>query len=526
MSSDALTEALESIRLKSTPALLFYGVIGLILVTFALWALYSFGNYFLLNEYRQQIRLLTPYHPLQMFPPRSLFDTTAMSVAFSRSFFLLTVGFFGKVCGYNLVCHNSFHVAILVVSAALTVAILRRLFPSAPLLLFAGAIIFMMFSVPVVDALSWQATILDKLSLLFTAASIYLGVTIGPSRQRMREILGINLISLALIVCAYNSKEATFSLVPSMVSLLAVRFIAAEPRFDFKSVKEAILRSFMTFALPILYSIFHVSIVLYNRMMVDVGEGNRVLGGDLQFNLRFFVRYLFNLSLDRSFSERAWWTFAGTLSVCLAVTCTMTVKAHKSRTLLFLWAVGCFAMSFVIPLKTAAASPFYLLVPLFYLTILLFIGILILWENLPTKISTTVLPLAVAVLLAWHLVGLYQSYNLYSRLIAMSANFVSALQQAAHVVALRSGRLRLTFLYPQDEQRAWMFIGNSNQRWLAPYLLPVGTSLSDMDGFDKTIVDRAYAEPLTAPPSARPGELLVVLGEKLELKYIVPPLPG
>src|SRR5215216_2020852 len=111
----------RAVALSVSRQLWFYGSITLVLVTFSCFALYNFGHHFLLIEYRQQIEIPYLFNPLNIFAPSTLFND-AMSVSFSRAFFALTVGFFGTVCGHDLLCHNIFHIFLLVASALLFVA--------------------------------------------------------------------------------------------------------------------------------------------------------------------------------------------------------------------------------------------------------------------------------------------------------------------------------------------------------------------------------------------------------------------
>jgi hypothetical protein len=496
---------------------------GLVLAIFASVAFHGFGHHFLLIEYRQQV-FWDFFNPFAIFNPSSLFDDTAMSIAFSRAFFLLTNSAVGKVCGLSLLCHNAFHIALLTSGAGLVAAMLRLLFPNSPALLSAATLVFLLFSVPVFDSVSWQATVLDQLSLFFTALGLLLVSRIDLGDRRIGYLCAVNLLLLLLVILAYNSKEASFSLVPSMALLLLVRHLAVSKDLDFRSGLRAVRHSAAALALPILYCAFHVTIVLIDRTMINIGENARVLGGSAFSNTPLFVRYFLNLDVDHPFTQRGW-TNVAIIGGCLAaaVVAAAAARGRRLTVLMLLWALVCFAMASAIPLRTTAASPFYLLVPQYYLSIVFFLAFLLIWDALPQKLCQIVVPLAVAAFLFGHIKGLVRSYAIYDQLSTMSANFVPALQRLAEALAEAPPDTRLVILRPEKELRAYMFVGRPTQRTLAPFLLPPGTPKEVIEAMDERIVDEPYEALPPDGPAPRPDELVAVLGERLRLDAIVPP---
>ena len=108
------------------------------------------------------------------------------------------------------------HIALLLASAALLAAILRRWVDP---FITAGALVFFLFSVPVLDAVAWQATLLDKCAVLFTALLTYYVARSDPAALTWRD----QAILLTLTVLATNTKEAAWVCVPSAALLSLLR---------------------------------------------------------------------------------------------------------------------------------------------------------------------------------------------------------------------------------------------------------------------------------------------------------------
>lgn len=119
---------------------------------------WNFADLFPLIEYRQWIDNSVDWWPaLQWFLDVALLHRSAPG--FSRATSLLVAAAFRDTCGVSIACHNGMHIAMILASAALLAATLRRWVDP---FITAGALVFFLFSVPVLDAVAWQATLLDK----------------------------------------------------------------------------------------------------------------------------------------------------------------------------------------------------------------------------------------------------------------------------------------------------------------------------------------------------------------------------
>ncbi len=143
--------------------------VGLCVAGFAIFAFANFGRLFLLIEYRQWASPLNVFNPIQILNPWTWFDARIFSMVFSRSIAILTAGVATVSGGYTPACHNFVQIGLIIASAVLLAATLRRLFPKAPTVLLAGAVVFILFSEGMLDALALQSTLLDKLALFFSS---------------------------------------------------------------------------------------------------------------------------------------------------------------------------------------------------------------------------------------------------------------------------------------------------------------------------------------------------------------------
>jgi hypothetical protein len=504
--------------------IVYYGALGVVLVVFSALAFAAFGHLFLLNEYRQWSQGSAFFNPLIMFSPNNIFNASAFGVAFSRAFTFEVVAGITSVCGANASCHNAFHIGLLAASGLLLGALLLRLFPGKPVLFIAGAVLFLLSAQPVLDALSWQATLLDKLALFFCALGTYLIARVDLRRADLFYAIEINLALLLIAIAAYNSKEASFPLVPSAAILLAIRFAALAP-FSWSAVAVAVRKSLSMVGVPLLYALFHVGVVFINRMYVMPAQGQHITGGLAQFDFFHYVIYLFNLQpLAYAFHlypyapESVLVGFALTVIAATAAFALVVVKiAPRAVMATWFWALLSFVLAFAIPLRTAAVSPFYLLVPLYYLAILLCASAVVVWDAARTAAGRAAIQGVVAFALVLHVWGLAWPYPSYAHIAQMSDNFTSALSAVKQRMRTSPPR-SILFRWPDSEPLAYMFLGIKEGHGLARYLLPPGTSAEALTSTDASIQDESYVSPPRA--SAKPGELIVVLGPALKLERI------
>ncbi len=166
----------------------------------------------------------------------------------SRYFSFVNISFYGYACGTDLACHNSFQVMWIAFSGFLLTTFLIQLKES---FLFSALIgLFWSFSYPVFDALTWQATIHDKLVTTFILLSLSLTYFFASRRFSLVNLILSNCLVFVSVLLAYNSKEMSFGLAPAM--FLCVLFFSKEN-----------WKKWLLFVLPFAYAIFNVGVRAY-----------------------------------------------------------------------------------------------------------------------------------------------------------------------------------------------------------------------------------------------------------------------
>ena len=442
---------------------------------------WNFADLFLLIEYRQWIDNSVGWWPaLQWFLDVALLHQSAPG--FSRATSLLVAAAFRDTCGVSIACHNGMHIAMILASAALLAATLRRWVDP---FITAGALVFFLFSVPVLDAVAWQATLLDKCAVLGAGVLTWYAARSDPAALTWRD----QAILLVLTVLVANTKEAAWICAPSAALLALVRS---------GDLKRVALR----FALPAAYLAWHAIYTLVSHTTHSPDEIKRVLSGDPVSNLSTFADYLTGAPLS-------------VLALALAAALLAAAARPASRWLL-VWAVLSFAGAIAIPLRTTAQSPFYLLVPLFYLTILLALAFAA--AAAPRLVA---LRSAVAIAGLWLLTvqvsSLVRRYPYYAARAEMSRNFQTVLAAVRAQLGERRPEL-VTFQYPAGNHQAYMFVGSTGEHShaLARYISPPGADERDIAALRRIIRD-AEAEKATAP---RKGEMTVLLRADLSLERL------
>jgi len=488
--------------------------IAVCVAAFALFALIDFVRLFPLIEYRQWAQAANVDLPFK--------------VGISRSLAFFTAALAGAVFGYVPFWHNLFQIALVTASGAFLGALLRRLFPGAPWPLAAGAVAFYLFTEAMLEALSWQATLLDKLAVLFTAAALYLTSLIDLDKDDRATIGTVNLAMLLLVWCAYNSKEAAWALVPSIVVLLAIRYLDRDGGWSARALAGAFRKSLTYLGASVLYAIYHIALVFAARSPAANAHN---LSGNASLNLYYYILYMLNADplarwlgvFPYAVPEARVRLFALCVILVAAAGVAIFLRAPRPLARWWVWALFSFLLAFVIPAQTQFASAFYLLVPAFYLAIFLFVTVLALMRAFPEARAQRITLGAAGVLLALHLLGFVQIAPSYTRVAVLSSNFEGALGALRAQLAQTPKPSSVVFDWPKSETTAYKFLEPTHFSSLAEYLLPRGTSPDDIRVLNAAITDQGYDDAAPPNPAPAPGTITVVLGKDLALKQIVAP---
>lgn len=490
--------------------------IGLLVcvAAFAIFALADFGRLFLLIEYRQWAT------PINAAP---------LDIERTRTLGYATAGFLTILFGHVPWLHNLVHIALIAGSGAFLAATLRRLFPDAPWMLAVGAAAFFLFAEPTLDALSWQATILDKLAAFFTALGLYAASVIEIDRDDGASIGAANLVMLVIVFCAYNAKEAAWSLLPSAFALLALRLVDRDGT-SLRAVARATVRTAIRFAAPVLYVIYHLIVVLRFEAGLPAANQAHNVGGNAFVNLYAYALSMLNAgAAAQAFgasppaTPEARWILFACCAAFVAVAGVVIVRRVPGRLARWwFWALFSFALAIAIPSRTAFSSAFYLLVPGLYLAIFLFVTVFALLRAFGSARSSRITASAAVAVLALHLIGFVQTAPPYLHPTVMSDNFEAALDRVRAQLERTPAPSAIVFLWPQTEYLGYRFVGPPHDPALAEFLLPRGASDDARRALNAVISDRSYAgdAPAVAPA---PGTITVVLGNDMRLVRIVPP---
>ncbi len=484
---------------------------------FVAFATAAFSGLFLLIEYRQWAT------PLNLEGPLEIERTRTLGYGFAA--FLTTV------FGYVPLWHNLAHIALLAASGWLLALALRRLFPAAPWGLAVGAAAFFLFAEPVLDALSWQATILDKLAVFFTALGIYAASLIAVDDDGVPAIATANFMLLVAVFCAYNAKEAAWPLVPAVTALIFLRCVDGAARSSPAALLDAVRKTGARVAAPLLYGCYHVVVVLAHESTFSALERAHNVGGDAALNLSLYALFVTNAhSLAQALGVYAAAAPEQRLVIpaccgALAVAAAAAILTRAPRPLVrwWFWSLFAFALAAAIPSRTVFAEPFYLLVPGYYLAVTLFVTVWALVRAFPSARGVRITFAVASAALAAHLAGFAQIAPPYLHLAVMSANFQRALAAVRDQLTRTPAPSAIVFLWPQSEMLGYRFVQPPHDPALAEFLLPRGTPPARLHALNGAIVDHAYAGTVPPDPAPAAGTIAVVLGDDLRLVRLVPP---
>lgn len=476
---------------------------------------YRYSDMFLLIEYRQwafhapQVPLLTA-HPFSDLLNLAV-DTSQFNIAFSRSTSFWIADLFGDVCGTAPSCHNGAHFFILIVAVALLVLSTRALSVSASWFPATVTGVVVALSVPMMDAITWQATLLDQTAMLLSAVTILIASRLKLDSTSLSRILYVNFALFVPMFFAYNAKEQAFFLAPATLLLLLLRTLIISP-----TLVGAVRRVLAFAVLPATYACLHVAIVYYNRTFLQPGEMSRVTGGNLAFNVEFYSRYILNMLGGHWTVHDLQWAalgIGGLVMIGIVLDITGTARRHIPITLFPLLAL---AGSLYITIRTSSTSPFYLLVSMAYFGLLVGLSldsVLARLRSVPLRLSFAC---ACTTVLFMRVITLQDALPGFDHLHALSSNFQRTLDVVRAEIP-RAPFSRIVFVRPFDEPRTYMYASSpadGGDYALAPYLALPDTSMLDLLALDAKIKDIPATEASTA---TRSGDLVVTLGPDLSL---------
>jgi hypothetical protein len=317
-----------------------------------------------------------------------------------------------------------------------------------------------------------------------------------------------NLLGLALIMAAYNSKESAWGLIPSTVILgvLHEAFHGGTKAGHLGRLWYGTRAVAGMLWLPSGYAVFHVVASLLQLM----GGAEHALGGSPLVNLGNYVGYLLNW-------RGGDWYLPFALGACAVA----TLAAYFTRwpAYLIIWGWLSLALSLVIPSMAKGAAPYYMTVPSFFFWISL--ALVASW-TIDTARNGTLRMVATSGLAG--ALGLYlvsfaglRAENL--QIARWSDNWFQTLSRfAAEVPADRPVEVRIA--YPAASPLAYMFFAGNPQPALHKFVYgPDAPSL----WLDKHLTSATYAS--DPQEAVDPSRVNLVLGPDLSVLQIIKPGP-
>jgi hypothetical protein len=323
--------------------------------------------------------------------------------AFSRSSSFLADSATKAICGVSIHCINEPGFWAILLASYLLYWLIVRLTGSV-IGAAVGATLWLL-SVPVLDAFAWQATMGDRLVTLFGLATVHAGLSAMRWVSRRATILRVataNVFVLAPAIVAYNSKEISWLLLPSLM-LLAIALT------DDWRLAPIIQRGSVLVAIAG-YAIFR-TIDTFVLLGESSGSQSLDFGGVPFHNAKLYIAYLTNhLYLGKVTKALLGITLAGMLFAVSRY--RRAGREIRSQIQLMIWAALSLAGGLVICLFTPSPGPYLLLLP----STFLWIALVALWRSIPIT-HRVIRPLAglgiIAALTTIMLSALSGSYSLY-----------------------------------------------------------------------------------------------------------------
>ncbi len=377
---------------------------------------------------------------------------------FARNVAMLYVRTVGDHCGPDVRCLNFWMLLPASAAAALLYVLARQLRFARSYAI--AAVLIWWFSAPVADAFAWQATINDRMALLFVLASLCLSFRIIDSPVSLRACAIGNVLVLLPVILAYNSKESAWFLGPSIVlAVLILRTGGLRRR----------LEGLLLFAMPLGYAVFNNFRYFLVGLPNEAYWGSHVLGETATDTLPFLISGLFGLP-DPSFPWIALVTlvFVSTLVLHGRTRSKLRAAAFDASAGLIplLWCAATLAVSLAIPLRVKFHALYYLYLPeaFFALSIVGLVRFLFVAFEAPRRAplatASLVGTLALALLLRFHLVPSAEPRRMAG---AYSQNFDQALEFiATRFEAEQLGAVHFAG-HPSNERAYYFFEGHSRR---------------------------------------------------------------
>jgi hypothetical protein len=377
--------------------------------------------------------------------------------AFSRSSSFLADNTTRAICGVSIHCINQPGFwTILLVSYLLFWLIIRL---TRSLMGATIAATIWVLSLPVLDAFGWQATFGDRLATLFGLATVHVALSMMRwlrHRFGVARALLANVLVLVPAIIAYNSKEISWLLLPSLL-LLAV------------ALADGWMPSIIGRHASVLVATGAYVIFRTIDTFVLIGESPSAksldFGGDPTHNAKLYAAFLTN-HLYFTIVPRALPVLAFAGMVAVVYRYRTGGRDLRGQVRIMAWATLSLLGGVVLCLFTPAPGAYLLLLP----SPFLWVALVALWCSLAPShdMARAVLGFGVATAaVVVMLFGLNGSFGVYGKTLSWSHNFRRSLPTIAKNVPMGAPT---DFVIGEAPFLAYRFVGDDGQRVVDPFI--------------------------------------------------------
>lgn len=280
----------------------------------------------------------------------------------ARNTSFLTASFIRFFCLNSIQCHNYFNVGLLTLSG-LGIFLILCILGSAKNYLFNAILgLIYLISIPALSGYAWQATLLDRTSVFFAMVVILFVITTQNNIKNNIQIFLFNLILTILVIFAYQTKEANYSLIICITYYIYIQHTG----YSFPAKVEHIFRMV---GFPALVALYLAIKNTYN-IFIEGSYIEHASGGNKLDNFLTLFGYASNWNSN---------LFLTYYTLLFLITIILIRKSPKGNAYVY-WALISFFFSLVIPAGTKFAADFYVITPSAYWVI--FIGLLLQNNNI------------------------------------------------------------------------------------------------------------------------------------------------
>ena len=257
-------------------------------------------------------------------------------------------------CGYDWRCLNAVQIGLVLAAAVLLLCHGAQVLRSQALA--AALALVWLASLPVLDAVTWQATSHDKLAAVFTLGVLVLLHWACAAPHSRRVVTGASTVLAVLTAIALNAKESAFFL-PLLLPLAAVLWGVPRKR-------EGLLQAALVVLPATAFSAYYVALYL---IRLDASWAAHVLSAGSTWNVRVLGAYLNAALQPAAWHAAAFLAAGGALALVLrrhargaGSVLSALARPEVQATLYF----ACFfAGAALLAVKTRFPGPYYMYIP-------------------------------------------------------------------------------------------------------------------------------------------------------------------